>query len=666
MAQRHSRQKSLDAQNQQRNPLRVQRHMSESTHMPRARFLWGLALAAVTFFGFRTISNSDFWIHLATGRILVEQGWIRADPFSFTTDSSRVWVNPTWLYDALLFQLWRIGGPYCVTLAFIACVIGAFALTRPLLRTLASDANQAMALLIIAWLIAPALSVGPYGVGLLLTAAFTRALAAASLKRMLICLLPLQAAWTNIHGSFLLGPLLAGVWVVDRRSDPLKRLPTWLPLALLAATLVNPYGFRLHHLAVSSVFNPDAGALLEWVSPFHAEFAPFATRYAQMAMLIVVAAGFICVTGRLPIALASLGVTGAFLLVLSPRYHVFAGLFLFPFASISLRGLSEWITRRIGAPVWEPAGRSLAAGAAAVTLLLVSSGYYFNRIGSASTFGLGIARDVFPEHACESILARPDFPARAINLAQNGGYLAWALPQRKIFTDMRTPVYGMLFYNALARALLSDHAQLTRLVDHFNAGAFILPCSWPAAGQATRRLVDTGDWAPAYFDGVTIVLLRRTRENARLLSDFEIQRAGLLDLEHARRAYQREIDSIFPARNHPRLIGAGGIYFGLSRFPEARAVLELVTAGSPTHVTARQQLGLTYLKLAQPEKAARALERVIRYRSKDAMAHLFLGKAYELLGDTARAERLKNRGRRLNPRLAEKFEKETTALQFSN
>jgi tetratricopeptide (TPR) repeat protein len=626
--------------------------------MPRVRYLWGLALASLAFFGFRTLSNSDFWIHLAAGRLLFEQGWIRADPFSFTTDPSRVWVNPTWLYDYLLYGLWRIGGSYGVTLAFIGCVTGAFALIRPLLRHLASDANQALALLLIAWLIAPALYVGPHGIGLLLTAIFVRSLARWPARWSLICLAPLQAAWANMHGSFLLGPLLAALMTVDRRGASGARLPSWLPIALFAATLLNPYGFRVHRLVIASITTPDAGALLEWISPFHPEFAPFANRFPHMLLLITVAAGFICITGRLPIGLTALGVTGAFLLVLSPRYHVFAGLFVFPFAAMSLRGVGDWITRRIGTAVWEPAGRSLAAGAAALTLLLVSSGYYFNRIGSGSTFGLGIARDMFPQRACERILARPDFPERAINLAQDGGYLAWALPKRKIFTDMRVPVYGAAFYQGLARALLTDHDQLTRLLDRFDPGAIILPGAWPGAGQATRRLVDTSDWAPAYFDGLTIVLLRRTREHARLLADFDMQRAGLQDLETARRAYQREIESIFPARNHPRLIGAGAIYFALWRFHEARAVLELVTAGSPTHVTARQQLGIAYLNLAQPDNAARALERVVRYRPKDALPHLWLGKAYAALGDAERADRMKEKGRRLNSALADTFDRE--------
>lgn len=635
--------------------------MSAEFTPPRAGYLWYMAIASVAFFGFRTLSNSTFWIHLASGRLLAEQGWIRSDPFSFTTDTSRVWINATWLYDALLYRLWQMGGSPAVTIAFVCCVVAAFALLRPLVRDRASDANQALALLLIAWLIAPALSIGPHGPALLFAAFFIRMLSHARARTAALTLIPIQLAWTNMHASFLLGPALAVAFWFDRKNHPHARLPIWLPAALLAATLLNPYGIRLHQLAFSSVINPNTGALIEWVSPFHNEFAPFATRFAQTALLIVVASGFISIIGRLPTALTALGVAGAFLLVLSPRYVVFAGLFIFPFSSISLHGTSDWITRRLGTTLWEPAGRSLAAFAAALTLLLVSSGYYFNRTGSASTFGLGIARDVFPMRACESILARPDFPERALNLAQDGGYLAWALPHRKIFTDTRTPVYGASFYQGLGRALLIDNDVLANLLTRFNPGAIILNGAWPGAGQAARRLIDSGDWAPAYFDGITMVLLRTTRENARLLTDFETQRAGLRELENARRAYESELASLFPARNHARLIGAGTFYYSLWRFREAAAVLDPVTRGSPTYVTGWQNLGIALLNTGQTKEGARALEHAVRLRPRDALAYLWLGKAYESLNDPSRADRMRQKGKRFNPSLAESFEKEIAA-----
>src|SRR5262249_54766889 len=59
-------------------------------------------------------SNSDFWMHLASGR-LITQGHYQfgADPFSYTSaDSGRTWVNHAWLADLVAYGVAEmLGGP---------------------------------------------------------------------------------------------------------------------------------------------------------------------------------------------------------------------------------------------------------------------------------------------------------------------------------------------------------------------------------------------------------------------------------------------------------------------------------------------------------------------------------------------------------------------------
>src|SRR5262245_52754592 len=45
------------------------------------------------------VRNSDFWMHLATGRLIAEGNYeFGKDPFSFATEG-RTWVNHAWLFD---------------------------------------------------------------------------------------------------------------------------------------------------------------------------------------------------------------------------------------------------------------------------------------------------------------------------------------------------------------------------------------------------------------------------------------------------------------------------------------------------------------------------------------------------------------------------------------
>src|SRR5262249_1543276 len=50
-----------------------------------------------------TVRNSDFWLHLATGRLLAQHQYtFGSDPFTYTSGPA-YWVNHAWLYDLLLY-----------------------------------------------------------------------------------------------------------------------------------------------------------------------------------------------------------------------------------------------------------------------------------------------------------------------------------------------------------------------------------------------------------------------------------------------------------------------------------------------------------------------------------------------------------------------------------
>src|SRR3954454_3920979 len=61
-----------------------------------------LALAVLAFaflLGAFAVRNSDFWLHLATGRLIATgQYAFGTDPFSYTT-AGVPWVNHAWLFD---------------------------------------------------------------------------------------------------------------------------------------------------------------------------------------------------------------------------------------------------------------------------------------------------------------------------------------------------------------------------------------------------------------------------------------------------------------------------------------------------------------------------------------------------------------------------------------
>src|SRR5439155_24098982 len=81
-----------------------------------------LALAA----SLTPIRNYDFWWHLKTGELILEQGAVpRADPFSFTAGSAP-WVDHEWLSQVLMHAGYvAVGPPGLVVLkAVLVCGLG--------------------------------------------------------------------------------------------------------------------------------------------------------------------------------------------------------------------------------------------------------------------------------------------------------------------------------------------------------------------------------------------------------------------------------------------------------------------------------------------------------------------------------------------------------------
>lgn len=648
---------------------------SPSPAAPRSRFAFFLILfasLAVFSFGFRSIANSEVWMHLASGRVIAQQGLPHQDPFSYTTDSHRAWINPTWLYDVGLFKAWDITGPVGVVFVHAALGLLAFLLAGLAGRTRLTHPAAALALLASGWLIAPLYHVGPALAGLTLAGLtmFILARKGTHLSAWLI-LVPSQLIWTNLHGSFLLGPLMAVAYgaqaFMDRKRQPAGSPPISSPLSygalalvLLLITLINPFGLALHRQVLAALTNPSLGAMIEWISPYQTEFGPTWARHASTVVLILVACGFIFVRERLPVAITSFAVVGAFLLVISPRFVGVSALLVLPFIALSAEGLARVLhqSANFDGTLAVKLGR-FSAGLLALlclgTLFYVTSNRYFVQTGSAASFGAGIEDELIPTAACETVIKRADFPKTAINLAMDGGYLAWKVPGYKVFADPRVAVYGAAYYQGLARALLGQTDTWNNLVSRWQPGAVILNCSWPGAGAAARRLVDEGRWAMVYFDGISAILVLRTSEHKALISDLEAQVQGLSIIEQARKTQAASRRSFFVPANPTRLMGAGSVYLALWRFREAEAVYKEITATSPNYVTGWLNFGITSFQRRHMDQALLALEQARRLRPDSALTWLWLSKTYEAKGLTQEAVSALQKARSINEGMANAF-----------
>jgi hypothetical protein len=190
------------------------------------------------------------WGHVRFGQdILAAGSVVRSDPYSFTSD--RAWMNHEWLAEIIMAGAYRFGG----VRGLIALSSGVAALVlllagRFLRRSGVGEPARLVLLLALFIGISRQLRViRPQLFSVLLLTVMLMLLGGADRGRekRLLWLAPLFALWANLHGGWILGLGVLGLWasieVVARRVS--WRWGTLAVAASIAGSALNPYGWGL-------------------------------------------------------------------------------------------------------------------------------------------------------------------------------------------------------------------------------------------------------------------------------------------------------------------------------------------------------------------------------------------------------------------------------------
>jgi hypothetical protein len=235
----------------------------------------------------RGLFDPDYFWHSAIGRQILATGQIpRTDPFSFTW-FGEPWVPDQWLGDvaiAWLNQTFGIG--VSIALFAVAAAAAPVLVAEAARRQGAPLAMVAGMLVLVEATILPQATVRPQALGLTFVGALLAILIRARPPsfRWLFALPPMFLLWANVHGSFVIGLGIVGVYLLatllrGTAMAPRRRLVAAVAAASLVATVINPSGPGGLAYALSFADPTDLGALriLEWQSPdFHGvQFVPF-------------------------------------------------------------------------------------------------------------------------------------------------------------------------------------------------------------------------------------------------------------------------------------------------------------------------------------------------------------------------------------------------------
>lgn len=571
-----------------------------------------LGLIFIAVIGLRTISTPEIWTHLALGQNNGPLSFIEGDGF----------VNTTWLYDKLAFMLWNIGGASLLIIMNVIGLLAAFILLGQVSKKWGSGLSQGYALLIVGHLIFQTLDVGPQVSMMLFIALFLYVLNTKKTPAILFgALIPLQILWTNMHGSFLYGPIIVALAAIQTTQNskganarkkkgqtPQTGLLGILAIALLIATLANPYFLKMHGQIFANIKAPLP---IYWSSLFIEYFQIPALKPLILFVMVLGAAGLITLKKKLPIVLTTLAIYGAFLVWTSPQTAMLFAVLAFPFIILSLTSISEYLQNSVESLFGKNAKFLAPLTGGVLVILLIASivpiigNAAYVKTGSASVFGLGAQENLYPNEL-EAVLNHPAFPEKAINLAADGGYLAFNYG-RKCFIDYRSGTYDKEVLQQLNGTMLGSKKSYDALYEKYRPEAFIINTLTPAAAQGIATLLRNPIWKLAYFDGTTAVLLQNKEQFKDILNDTAVQKAGLVKLEKARAAYAA-LGGSCRNGNPAELIGSGKIYLAFNRPTEAKAIFSLLIQGHGTIPGAWIGLGSSQLMLKEFDAAVESLK----------------------------------------------------------
>jgi hypothetical protein len=274
-----------------------------------------VCFATITWRSLVMPADPDVFIHLAAGRWIVEHGRIPyTDPFT-SASQGRPWIDHEWLPQVLMYLLYQTAGYRALTLLFTAVILAACWIAYRSLRR--RGVHEVVAAAVVAW--AAILSSPLWGVRIqMLTFALASVYLAALLdyaegrRRQLWLFVPLSLLWANLHGGFIVGLLLLGLfaagtlgqalWLLLRRQtaptqtqDARALLGRFAHLAAVGAactaiSLVNPNGLAMLLYPIThygGTANPSMKYIAEWQSPnFHEPlFLVFAAALAALAIV---------------------------------------------------------------------------------------------------------------------------------------------------------------------------------------------------------------------------------------------------------------------------------------------------------------------------------------------------------------------------------------------
>ncbi len=447
-----------------------------------------LGAFALLCFSPQIYNDGDTGWHLAAGRYIIDHLAVpRQDPFSYTF-AGAPWMAHEWLAEVIFASAAALGGWAMISvitaaaLAILLLIMG-----REAARWLAPP-RVALFLLLTITMLLPFLLARPHLLSWPLLAGWTTVLLHARERRRppALAAAAIMVVWANLHGSFLFGLCLAGLFgleAVIEDADRRAALIGWLRFGALAltASLMTPHGIDglIFPLTVSRM--TTLNLIYEWKATIFPSEATFGLPLLVLLLVILVQGVRLRPLRALLVAIV---LTLAFLHIRHQQLvAIVGGLVL-----IGPIGRSFAAFKSSATPAW--LGRSVALIAA---------------LAIGVRLALPAERPAAANNPAAAIAQIPADLRRqpVLNEYSFGGALIYA--GIKPYIDGRADMYGDAFFLDATRILDGDRASFDRAVKRWHISWTILP----PHSAVVARLDHDPTWRRQYTDRWAVIHVRR-------------------------------------------------------------------------------------------------------------------------------------------------------------
>lgn len=636
-------------------------------------------------YGLRQIIDNDIWLHLKTGAWIWSHWAIpHTQLYSFLL-GPKEWIDHEWLFQVIIYPVFYAAGPNGLIIFRFLLV----ALILSLFFKVAKNTSyyfifSALTIALSVTVASSRFFIRPEIFSLLFVTSFIFLLKSYKGQKWIFLLLPLQIFWVNIHGYYIIGPMLVGLFILTRVAGSKIKLPffwnenklddsslrkiTYLFFLIIMAAFINPYFLKgaLYPFKVlgSILSNPLEGsypfsfvAELKAVPILHIIYAD---RLSLLSAIIIIFFFSLLVNIK-RLDLFDLMVFSIFLgLVIKAMRHI--GIFALSSGLLALFNFScaeYYITslkkekRRLFRIIHH---KAFAAAIAVILLInlffiigvsfeMARAKYIYNLKGKAKGFLFGRAELNHPVGAA-NFIKENHIKGNIFNFFNSGAYLIYSLyPDCRVFIDGRTELYGDTLLKA-SDAILAKPQLLDRIKDNFSIECIVWPCHYnPKVAVMFKYLHKSKDWKLVFFDGLNSVFMRD------LLKYRSLIRSKQIELKDFRiEPDKRLLNLAREKKYHSFLFFDTAKFFYNIDMPEK--ALEAIKVAEEVNPEDYQTHNLKAVLLAEAGKDKEALDeffKAAKIRPADPVTFKNIGVFYLQRGHPEIAKEYFKRGLKLNP-----------------